>query len=196
MEPERFQHSTAGRLIRARQADVEYWVFVPNPLPPGLNRSNKRLRLTLSKADHALGELAGLGRTLPNPHLLIAPFIRREAVLSSRIEGTRTSLGDLYAYEKGQTPPPGEMEPPSEADTQEVVNYVHTLEFGLEQIELGQPISLWLIRGLHAHLMEGVRGAAYHRPGEFREIQNFIGPDNHLHHAKYVPRHQCKCNNA
>jgi len=186
MDPQRFEQSTAGRLIRARQADVEYWAFVPHPLPPLLDWGDKCLRLTLSQADHALGELAGLGRTLPNPHLLIAPFIRREAVLSSRIEGTRTSLGDLYAYEKGQSPPPGVTEPPPEADTREVANYVRTLEFGLEQIGLGQPISLWLIRGLHAHLMEGVRGA-HQRPGEFRKIQNFIGPDNNLHHAKYIP---------
>ncbi len=186
MHPDRFQHTTAGRLIRAQQADVEYWAFVPNPLPPELDWSEKRLRLTLSQADHALGELAGLGHTLPNPHLLIAPFIRREAVLSSRIEGTRTNLGDLYAYEKGQAPPPGATEPPPAADTQEVANYVHTLEFGLEQIARGQPISLWLIRGLHTHLLGGVRGARY-RPGEFRAIQNFIGPDNHLHHAKYIP---------
>lgn len=186
MDPERYRHTTAGRLIRTQQADVEYWAFVPNPLPPELDWSNRSLRLTLSQADHALGELAGLGRTLPNPHLLISPFIRREAVLSSRIEGTRTSLGDLYAYEKGQRPPPGERQPPSEADTQEVANYVRTLEFGLEQIERDQPISRWLIRGLHVHLMAGVRGAR-HRPGEFRELQNFIGPDNNLLHAKYIP---------
>jgi len=186
MDPQRFENSTAGRLVRAQQADVAYWAFVPNSLPPALDWTDKRLRLTLAQAGHALGELAGLGRTLPNPHLLIAPFIRREAVLSSRIEGTRTSLGDLYAYEKGQHPLPGAAEPAPEADTREGANYVRTLEFGLEQIRLGQPISLWLIRGLHAHLMDGVRGA-HQRPGEFREIQNFIGSDNNLQHARYVP---------
>ncbi|MBN1876919.1 MAG: Fic family protein [Anaerolineae bacterium] len=185
--PQQFQDSTAaGRLIRAQQANVDYWAFVPNPLPPTLDWQNKDLRLTLSQADHALGELAGLGRTLPNPHLLIAPFVRREAVLSSRIEGTRTGLGDLYAYEKGHRLFQNVTEALPESDTEEVANYVHTLEFGLEEIAQGQPVSQWLIRGLHSRLMAGVRGAHYH-PGEFRKLQNFIGPDNNLHHAKYIP---------
>ncbi len=186
MDPQRFQHSTAGRLVRAQQDDVTYWAFVPHPLPPTLDWHDKRLRLTLSQADHALGELAGLGRTLPNPHLLIAPFMRREAVLSSRIEGTRTGLGDLYAYEKGYRPLPYGTGLSPEADTEEVANYVRSLEFGLERVAQGQPISQWLIRGLHDRLMAGVRGA-HHQPGEFRTVQNFIGPDNNLHHAKYVP---------
>ncbi|OQA16905.1 MAG: Adenosine monophosphate-protein transferase SoFic [Chloroflexi bacterium ADurb.Bin360] len=159
---------------------------MPHPLPPEIDWADRNLRLALSQADHALGELAGLGRTLLNPHLLIAPFIRREAVLSSRIEGTRTSLGDLYAYEKGQSPLPDAIIPTPATDTQEVANYVRALEFGLEQIAQGQPVSLWLMRSLHARLLENVRGAQQH-PGEFREIQNFIGPDDHLHHARFVP---------
>lgn len=82
----------AGRVIRAGPADASYEAFVPHPLPPDLVIDADLLR-RLSAADRAIGQLAGLGRTLPNPHLLMGLFIRREAVLSSRIEGTRTFTG-------------------------------------------------------------------------------------------------------
>ena len=102
MDLNRFKDSSAGQLVKTQQGDITYWAFVPNPLPPELDWGDKVLRRVLSDADHSLGELAGLGRTLPNPHLFIAPFVRREAVLSSRIEGTRASIQDVYAYEAGQ----------------------------------------------------------------------------------------------
>ena len=89
-----------------------------------------------------MSELAGVGRTMPNPHLLIGPFMRREAVLSSRIEGTQAEIADLYAYEVGQLPLPG-MEPaPSEADVREVLNYVRALEYGLERLNT-QSMKCW-----------------------------------------------------
>ena len=103
MNPDRSLNNSAGRLVQIGQGETAYWAFIPHPLPPALP-FNAGLVNTLSDADRALGELAGLGRTLPNPQLLIAPFIRREAVLSSRIEGTQTDLTDLYAYEAGQLP--------------------------------------------------------------------------------------------
>jgi Fic family protein len=135
----------------------------------------------LSEADRALGELAGLGRAVPNPHLLIRPFVRREAVLSSRIEGTQASLSELYAYEAVQ---PALSEPTP--DVREVYNYVRALEYGLERLA-SLPLSLRLIRELHALLMEGVRGERQ-TPGEFRRLQNWIGPPGSTpENAPYVP---------
>jgi len=105
---------------------------------------------------------------LPNPNLLIQPLIRREAVLSSRIEGTRASLGDLYAFEAVQLTL---FEFPE--DVQEVRNYVLALQYGLERLAT-LPVSLRLMRELHAHLLKGVRGEQW-TPGEFRRSQNWIG---------------------
>lgn len=101
MQPNQFEGSLSGRMIRIGSDESGYHAFVPNPLPPPLEFDAVLIRL-LSAADRALGELAGLGRALPNPHLLINPFIRREAVLSSLIEGTQADLADLYEFETGQ----------------------------------------------------------------------------------------------
>lgn len=185
MNAERFRGSSAGRIIRVGQGEAAYWAFVPYPLPPYLEM-NSRLVRQLSDADRALGELAGLGRTLPNPHLLIRPFLRREAVLSSRIEGTRAEITDLYTYEARQLALPGVPTRDSEADVREVYNYVRALEYGLERLKT-LPISLRLIRELHERLMEGVRGEQA-TPGEFRRSQNWIGPPGcTLKEAIFVP---------
>ncbi len=175
METSRFSEQSAGHIVRSSRG---YVAFVPDPLPPMLSWSAAEIN-RLSRADHALGELAGIGRTLPNPHLLILPFARREAVLSSRIEGTQASLSDLYAYEA--SPNPAER-----GDVREVSNYVRALEFGLSRVtEL--PLSLRLIREIHAKLMAGVRGE-HSTPGEFRRSQNWIGPQGCLlNDATYVP---------
>ena len=163
MNPDDFQAPSAGRVV---QTPAGYAAFVPAPLPPDLPYDSG-LVLSLSQADAALSELSGLGRQLPNPHLLIAPYIRREAVLSSRIEGTRTSLSDLLLDE-------AELERSDDADVREVRNYVTALEYGLERLrEL--PLSLRLVRELHERLMQGVRGNRA-TPGEFRRSQNWIGP--------------------
>ena len=185
MNPEQFKDSPSGRVIQVGQGEIAYWSFVPNPLPPTLSFDSALIRL-LSDADRALGELAGLGRALPNPHLLINPFIRREAVLSSRIEGTQANLADLYAFEAGQLALPGLKATPAQADASEVFNYVRALEYGLERLsEL--PVSLRLIREVHGRLMEGVRGNQA-TPGEFRHTQNWIGaPGCALNDATYVP---------
>ena len=155
---------------------------MPAPLPPKLD-FGPRLVQALSEADRALGELAGLGRTLPNPYLLTRPFSRREAVLSSRIEGTRASLVDLYAFE---AEPPLFSEPERGSDVREVQNYVRALEHGLRRLK-ELPISQRLLREMHAVLMEGVRGAQ-RDPGEFRRVQNWIGPPGaDAEEATFVP---------
>ena len=146
MNVERFLNSPSGRLIQVG-AEAAYWVFLPNPLPPALPFDAELVR-ALSEADRALGELSGLGRTIPNPQLLIRPFVRREAVLSSRIEGTQADIADLYAYEAGQLPLPGVKPVPPESDVHEVFNYVRAMEYGLERLST-LPVSLRLMRELH-----------------------------------------------
>jgi Fic family protein len=182
MDPKVFGGSPSGKLVRA---PTGYWAFVPRPLPPALTWT-PTVVAALSDADRALGELAGLGRSLLNPHLLIAPFVRREAVLSSRIEGTQASLSDLYAYEAVQKTAMQltMFEPPP--DVHEVYNYVRALEYGLDRLQ-SLPLSLRLIREIHARLMEGVRGE-HGTPGEFRRSQNWIGPPGcSLEDAAFVP---------
>jgi Fic family protein len=139
----------------------------------------------LSEADRALAELAGTARNLPNPHLLIGPFIRREAVLSSRIEGTEASLSDLFYFEAGAPGSPRGFRGLA-ADVREVANYVRAMEYGLKRLR-DLPLSLRLIREIHGKLMEGVRGERL-TPGEFRRSQNWIGPPGcNLMEATYVP---------
>jgi len=184
MDPRRFHNSTAGQVIRVGEGEAAYWAFIPNPLPPKLPLDWPLMKV-LSEADRALGQLAGLGQTVPNPHLLIGPFVRREAVLSSRIEGTRADIADLYAYEARQLPLPG-MESPPETDVREVLNYVNALNYGLERLNT-LPVSLRLIRELHERLLTGVRGE-HAKPGEFRRTQNWIGPPGcTLKEAVFVP---------
>jgi Fic family protein len=184
MNVDLFRSSTAGKLVRAGLGEGAYWAFVPDPLPPALPPDAQLLRIS-SEAAYALGQLAALGRLIPNPHLLIGPFVRREAVLSSRIEGTQADVADLYAYEAGQLPLPG-LEPAPASDVQEVLNYVHALEYGLGRLET-LPVSTRLMRELHERLLKGVRGERA-TPGEFRRTQNWIGrPNCTLNEAEYVP---------
>ena len=95
MDIDRFKNSQAGKLIKTER---DYWAFVPNPLPPSITY-NKEIVGLLSEADRQLGNLSGVGVLLPNPDLLITPYIKREAVLSSKIEGTQASLSDLFYFE-------------------------------------------------------------------------------------------------
>ena len=177
MKPADFKAPEAGRVVRAPGG---YHAFIPAPLPPRLAYDDG-LVLALSRADAALSELSGLGRHLPNPHLLIAPYVRREAVLSSRIEGTTTSLAELLMDEvvEGAT----QRDPD---DVREVRNYVTALEYGMTRLRTLPP-SLRLVRELHARLMKGVRGE-HATPGEFRRSQNWIGaPRSTPETAVYVP---------
>ena len=176
MNPADFTEEKNGRLLKTQR---DYWAFLPNPLPPQLTLSWDLVN-QLSEADRALSELAGTARTLPNPHLLIGPFIRREAVLSSRIEGTQASLSDLLFFEAS-----GSVDPKA-PDAREVANYVKAMEYGLVRLKKF-PLSLRFIREVHEHLMHDVRGE-YLTPGEFRRSQNWIGPDRcTLMEATYVP---------
>lgn len=175
MNPDDFHAPETGRLVQIAGGAL---AFVPAPLPPRLSFDTELVTL-LSRADALLGELSGLGRQLPNPQLLISPYARREAVLSSRIEGTRTTLSELLLDEVGALPHPS-------ADVREVRNYVAALEHGIERLKT-LPLSLRLLQELHSTLLSGVRGGQA-APGEFRRTQNWIGPPgSSLQTAAYVP---------
>ena len=152
--------------------------FVPDPLPREMPLSPP-LVLQLDSATRAVATLAGVGETIPNPDLLVLPFTRREAVLSSRIEGTQASLSDVFRYEaSGQRRPRG--------DVLEVHNYVRALNEGLLLLDT-LPISVRLLNRTHQVLMHGVRGEDK-RPGQFRDAQNWIGPDGAaISDARYIP---------
>jgi len=166
--PGKYLSSTGG--VRA---------FVPDPLPPRVDITAALLR-SLSDADRLIGQLAGEGRTLPNPHLLMRPFVKREAVLSSRIEGTQATLGELLAADAGA------VVDRSPEDLREVANYVVALEYGIQRLD-SLPLSLRLVREVHAKLLQGVRGGQV-TPGQFRRTQNWIGPAGcTLQNATYVP---------
>lgn len=186
MDPDRFKDSTAGRLVRVGRGEEAYWAFVPHDLPPDLDLDDELLTV-LAEAERSLGELKALARTTPNPRLSVGPFIRREAVFSSRIEGIETDVVHLYAYEAGQPSLPGlGRTGVSESDTWEALNYVRALEYGLAHMD-ALPVSLRLIRQLHLRLMGGTIGERA-TPGEFRRSQNWIGgPRSTLRDADFVP---------
>jgi len=166
----------SGRWVRTLEG---YRAFRPNPLPPELKWTPSLVR-AMSHADRVLGRLAGEGRRLPNPHLLIRPFVRREAVYSSRIEGTQATLGELLAAEAGA------VVERSPDDLREVGNYVTALEYGVERLNT-LPLSVRFVCELHERLMVGVRGG-HATPGEFRRTQNWIGRAGcTLADASYVP---------
>ena len=194
MNPDLFRKGGSGQVIQIGRGETAFWAFLPNPLPPDLDFDRSMVN-SLSSADRALGELAGLGRTIPNPHLLIGPFVRREAVLSSRIEGTQTDIADLYAFEAEQMKLPGLTQREEPGDAREVFNYVRAMEYGIKRQET-IPISLRLLREVHGKLMEGVRGERA-TPGEFRRSQNWIGPPGcKLNEANFVPPPVDKMNEA
>ena len=157
----------------------KYAAFVPAPLPPKIEWTPRLIRV-LSDADRMIGKLAGEGGRLPNPHVLLRPFVKREAVLSSKIEGTQATLGELLAVEAGATVKR------SPEDLREVGNYVIALEHGIARLE-DLPLCIRIIRELHEKLMTGVRGEEA-TPGRFRKIQNWIGkPGSRPETASYVP---------
>ncbi|MHB8670185.1 MAG: Fic family protein [Acidimicrobiales bacterium] len=146
-----------------------YSAYYPAALPRSLDYTDELVRL-LDDATAALHRLAGVGRLLPNPHLLIAPYVRLEAVLSSRIEGTQSDVTDLLRFEAGDAESVGELRD----DIQEVRNYITALNHGIERLSGGFPLCLRLLREAHERLMEGVRGE-HATPGEFRQRPNWIG---------------------
>ncbi len=156
----------------------EYLSFIPEKLPPKIEY-NQELVLALSKADSMLSKLSGAGLLLPNPNLLIIPYLKKEALSSSRIEGTRISLSDYFLTEaKGI-----EKE---DIDATEVGNYLKSMNYALKEIEKN-PITINLIKEMHKILMRGVRGGDLF-PGNFRTIPNWIGPRNtKIQEATFVP---------
>lgn len=168
----------AGRYIRQ---PTGYRAFIPTPLPPDPPISLAgELPALLSQADRALGRLDGSVLTLPNPDLFVFMYVRKEAVLSSQIEGTQSSLQDLLAAEANL------FDDTLPRDVDEVVNYVRAMRHGLARLEQ-LPVSVRLIREIHAELMQGVRGSRL-QPGELRRSQNWIGPGGStLATASFVP---------
>lgn len=178
MDASKFVAPEWGRAIRT-PAPGTYVAFIPQHLPRELTLSPETV-IRLSEADAALGRLAGSGRLLPDPHLLVNAYITREAVSSSRIEGTQASVTEVFdAAVTGET---------KRDDIREVRNYVAALEHGVRRLkEDGFPISLRLIKEMHKILLTGVRGHDK-TPGEFRASQNWINsPDNRPETATFVP---------
>src|SRR5437667_8698608 len=156
-----------------------YSAFMPAPLPPALVWTPRLIGI-LSEADRLIGRLAGEGGRLANPHILIRPFVRREAVLSSKIEGTEATHGELLATEAGA------VVDRSPEDLREVGNYVVALEHGISRLKT-LPVCVRLVRELHEKLMTSVAGYQA-APGRFRTIQNWIGaPGSTIATASYIP---------
>jgi len=158
-----------------------YRAFLPAPLPPDPSvKMDDELLRRLSDADRALGRLDGVASVLANPDLFVAMYVRHEAVLSSQIEGTQSTLEDVLRYEAEG----GSRDEPR--DVAEVVNYVQAMNAGLERLR-DLPLSLRLIRDIHGELLRETRGGQRH-PGEFRKTQNWIGPGGcTLAEATFVP---------
>ena len=170
----------AGSFRRSNLAGETFYTFHPKPLPP-----NPPLRIDpdtqelLDKANQALGRLDGITLLLPDPDQFLYSYIRKEAVLSSQIEGTQSSLSDLLLFEHDEAPGV------PVADTRETFNYIRAMNHGIQRMQEGFPLSLRLFKEVHALLLESGRGAGQ-APGEFRSSQNWIGgtrPGN----ARYVP---------
>ncbi len=170
--------SRAGQYVKQIEG---YRAFIPNPLPPVPEIiMDQEMWNLLSQADRALGRLDGATDALPNPDLFVFMYVRKEAVLSSQIEGTQASLIDVLEFESQA------LQPDNPQDVAEVVNYISAINYGLERLK-ELPVSLRLIREIHQELMKGVRGAE-RNPGEFRRSQNWIGAGGcSLAEASYVP---------
>lgn len=168
----------AGRYV---QQPTGYRAFIPAPLPPQPPvQLAGNLQRVLSQADRALGRLDGSIQTLPNPDLFVFMYVRKEAVLSSQIEGTQSSIQDVLAAEAQI------FAPDRPQDVNEVINYVQAMNYGLDRLA-HLPISIRLIKEIHAKLLAGVRGSQL-TPGELRRSQNWIGPSGcTLADAAFVP---------
>ena len=172
--------ATRSRYVTSTVSGERVCAFVPAPLPPGTRALDlASLQTILAEANQAIGRLDGLTSAFPDLKFFLYSYVRKEAVLSSQIEGTQSSLSDLLLYENAETPGV-----PLD-DVQEVSNYVAALNHGLKRLRGGFPLSLRLIREIHEVLLSKGRGS-HAQPGEFRRSQNWIGgtrPGN----AAYVP---------
>lgn len=176
MHPSEYSQDAPGQVVRSTDG---HWTFEPSPLPADV-AYDRNLSSLLSRADLALGKLSMAGRLIPNPELWIRPFIRREAVLSSRIEGTVTRLDQLLLFEAAE-------DGAADEDMAEVRNYVDALQYGLSQVNAGMPLTLRLLREVHERLLHGVRGANM-RPGQFRACPVIIGRKGQsADQARFIP---------
>ncbi len=176
MDPLQFTPSAPGRLVAIGDGGGSH-AFVPAPLPFTANVLTPDVALAVSEADAELGRLDGLAANLPDPEILIGPFLRREAILSSRIEGAQTTFSDLVIFEATERKP--------SRDTQEVSNYIEALKYGVRRLpEIS--LSRQLIDEMHALLMVGTGPEKL--PGRFRDRQVSIAPPGlSIHDARYVP---------
>jgi len=174
VDPNSFSVNSPGRLIAIAGG---HHAFLPAPLPPDIEYE-ARVVQPLDQATFALGQLQGIGHMLPNPHMLIRVFQQREALSSSRIEGTVADQQELLFAEVDRKATPAE-------NVREVRNYVDALNYSLKQLEK-LPVCLRLIRDAHQKLMRGVRGQEQ-RPGEFRDVQNYVGKPGGFQNARYIP---------
>lgn len=168
-----------GQTVKSSTAGETYSAYIPKPLPPKPALQLEPIYPLLDRANIAIGRLDGIGNILPDQELFLYMYIRKEAVLSSQIEGTQSSLSDLLMYENEEVPGVPEH------DVIEVSNYVAAMEHGLKRLQEGFPLSLRLIKEIHEILLSRGRGSIK-QPGEFRRSQNWIGgtrPGN----AKFVP---------
>ncbi len=168
-----------GTLVKCSLASESYNAFVPNPLPPKPPIDLSAVSVLLEKANQAIGTLNGVVESTIDPSVLTYTYVRKEAVVSSQIEGTQSTLDDLLRYESDQT------QGIPVADASEVSSYVAALNHGLKRIQEGFPLSLRLVREIHQILLQNSRGRTK-LPGEFRSSQNWIGgtrPGN----ARFVP---------
>ena len=176
MNPIDFTADSPGKLIPIPEGTS---AFVPDALPATVPLGPEAVQI-LAEASQALGLLQGLVQSLPSPQILVRPFVRREAELSSRIEGTYANQEELVLFELDRDTAA------DKPDVREVWNYVAAFEYGLKRLQ-ELPVSLRLIRELHNKLMKGVRGGD-RRPGEFRTCQNYIGRKGQpITNARYVP---------
>ncbi len=177
MDPTRFVAPEWGRVVSTGGV-ATYHTFLPEPIPRELPLDADTV-LLLSEADAALGRLAGAGRTLPDPHLLVGAYVTREAVASSRIEGTQASVTEVFDAAVTGTS--------TRDDVREVRNYITALRHGVDRLGAGFPLSLRLVKEMHGLLLHDVRGHE-RTPGEFRRSQNWIhSPDNRPATARFVP---------
>ena len=168
-----------GTKIKCSVTGESYNAYIPNPLPPKPSLEMEKIYPLLDHANIALGRLDGLSILLPDPSLFLYTYVRKEAVLSSQIEGTQSTLSDLLQYENKEI-----IGIPNQ-DVVEVSNYVAAMMHGLKRVRSGFPLSMRLIREMHEIVLQKSRGSTK-EPGEFRRSQNWVGgtrPGN----AKFVP---------
>lgn len=169
----------SGEYVTCSVTGESYQAYIPSPLPPSPPLHMEEIYPLLDQANIAIGRLDGISITVPDPSLFLYMYVRKEAVLSSQIEGTQSTLSDLLMYENEES-----IGVP-EHDVIEVSSYVAAMEHGLKRIQEGFPLCLRLVREMHEILLSKGRGSSK-QPGEFRCSQNWLGgtrPGN----AKYVP---------